>query len=160
MEKSKVRQAYISRSSAGTKKFAQTLAKKLKPGDILAIYGPLGAGKTTFIQGLAAGLGYSGRVTSPTFIFVRPYKLENSKRRASNGQGKIKTLYHIDLYRIESPLDLETIGIKEFLADKKAVSAIEWPEKIEKFLPSEKTIKIHLKNTGGSTRQITLDLLR
>jgi tRNA threonylcarbamoyladenosine biosynthesis protein TsaE len=166
MEKRKVKK-YISKSAIATKRVAQSFAKDLKAGDILAIYGPLGAGKTTFLQGLAAGLGYKGRVTSPTFIFVRPYQIAESreqKARLPDGQAesepKIRTLYHIDLYRIENPLDLQTIGIEEFLTDPQAISAIEWPEKYEKILPADKTIKIYLKTKAESTREIKIDSLR
>lgn len=160
MEKKGLKKEYISKGAAATRRHAQNLAKKLKAGDILAIYGSLGAGKTTFIQGLAAGLGYRGRVLSPTFIFVRPYQIADSRKWKAESEPKIKTLYHIDLYRIESPLDLKTIGIEEFLADKTAISAIEWAEKCEKILPADKTIKIYLKTRGKSTRQIVINSLR
>ncbi len=86
----------ITKSIEETQKFAQEFAGKLKSGNIIALYGELGAGKTIFVQGLAKGLGFRGKVFSPTFIFMRPYKLE----------GKIKTLYHIDLYRLEGIMDL------------------------------------------------------
>ena len=139
---------FISNSIEETQKFAADYAKKLKPGDTLALYGDLGAGKTAFIQGLAAGLGYKRRVFSPTFIFVRPYKL-NSKK------SEIETLYHIDLYRLEKPTDLATIGISEFLNEEGATSAIEWPEKIENLLPKN-TTKIVIKVLGENKRKIRL----
>ena len=164
MDQKGLKKEYISKSAAATKRFAQMFAKNLEAGDILAIYGPLGAGKTTFIQGLAAGLGYRGRVTSPTFIFVRPYNLRDRSLRdlrplrglqkTANSKEGIKILYHIDLYRIESSLDLETIGIEEFLGDRQAVSAIEWPDKIRK-LPAG-TRKIKIETTGENERKITL----
>ncbi|MDP2721000.1 MAG: tRNA (adenosine(37)-N6)-threonylcarbamoyltransferase complex ATPase subunit type 1 TsaE [bacterium] len=143
-----MKQEFISNSPLETKNFAAGFAKNLKPGIILALYGDLGAGKTTFIQGLAAGLGYKGKVTSPTFIFIRPYEISKQKR-------KIKTLYHIDLYRVEKPSDLETIGAREFIFDTEAVAAIEWPEKIEKILPT-KTIKINLESISETKRKITV----
>lgn len=144
----------VIKSPRETQELAKKLAREIKPGDILAIYGPLGAGKTTFIQGLAAGLGYTGRVFSPTFIFVRPYKIVNSKQRTANSEKRqIKTLYHIDLYRIERPTDLKTVGVEEFLTDKGAVSAIEWPGKIEDSLP-ERTIKIKIETLGENKRKI------
>ncbi|MCH7760216.1 tRNA (adenosine(37)-N6)-threonylcarbamoyltransferase complex ATPase subunit type 1 TsaE [candidate division TA06 bacterium] len=138
----------LSNSEIETVTFAKKFAKNLKVGDIVAIYGNLGAGKTTFIKGLAAGLGYVGRVFSPTFIFVRPYKIGNQK-------NKIETLFHIDLYRSENKTDLRNVGIEEFLADKKAVSVVEWPEKIEESLP-EKTIKIKIDIIGKSKRRIII----
>ena len=134
----------ITRSIEETQKFAKEFAGKLKPGDIIALYGDLGAGKTIFVQGLAKGLGFKGKVFSPTFIFLRPYKLN----------GKIKTLYHIDLYRLEDMKGLKNIGIEEFLNEKYAVSAIEWAEKIEHLLPKN-VIKIKMKRLGESERKIT-----
>ena len=142
-----MKQQFISNSPLETKNFAAGFAKNLEPGAILALYGGLGAGKTTFIQGLAGGLGYKGKVTSPTFIFIRPYEIRKQKR-------KIKTLYHIDLYRVEKPTDLVAIGAREFIFDKEGVAAIEWPEKIERMLPG-KTIKINLEPISETKRKIT-----
>jgi tRNA threonylcarbamoyladenosine biosynthesis protein TsaE len=139
-----VKGVFVSNSIEETQKFAAGFAKKLKPGDITALYGSLGTGKTAFIQGLAKGLGFRGKVFSPTFIFVRPYKI---------GDQKIKTLYHIDLYRVEKPTDLKTIGIDEFLNEEGAASAIEWPEKIEKHLPP-KTKRIQIEVIDENTRKI------
>ncbi|HEX7456730.1 MAG TPA: tRNA (adenosine(37)-N6)-threonylcarbamoyltransferase complex ATPase subunit type 1 TsaE [Candidatus Nanoarchaeia archaeon] len=141
---------FISNCLEETQNFAEEFAKNLRPGSVLALYGELGAGKTAFIQGLAAGLGYRGRVFSPTFIFVRPYKL-NSK--INSQKSKIKMLYHIDLYRVEKSTDLKTIGIDEFLNEEGAASAIEWPEKIEKQLPP-KTVKIKIEVVDEHTRRI------
>jgi tRNA threonylcarbamoyladenosine biosynthesis protein TsaE len=138
----------VTNSVENTRSFARKIAKKLKGGSILAFYGGLGAGKTTFIQGLAQGLGFSDRVFSPTFIIARPYKIGDNPQ--------IKTLYHIDLYRIEKKADLETIGIQEFLFDKSGVAVIEWPEKIEKYLPKT-TIKVTLEKISLNKRKITLD---
>jgi len=164
-------QEFISNSAEETKKFAGEFAKKLKPGDILALYGSLGAGKTTFIQGLVASLGYKGKVFSPTFIFVRPYKIRDRPLHTSKHKvfqysrvlrplrglqkSNIKTFYHIDLYRIEEPADLKTIGIEEFLSEDDSVSAIEWPERIENGLP-ERTVKIKFDYIDETKRRITV----
>ena len=145
----------VSNSSKNTKKVAGEFSKKLNPGSILAFYGNLGAGKTTFIQGLAEGLGYKGRVFSPTFIFVRPYKISEQKAESGQHKSAIKTLYHIDLYRIEKATDLKTIGIQEFLEDKEAISAIEWAEKIDKFLPKN-AMKIMITPLSPTERKITI----
>lgn len=134
----------ITKSIEETQKFAEKFAGKLNPGDIVALYGDLGAGKTIFVQGLAKGLGFRGKVFSPTFIFLRPYNLS----------GKIKTLYHIDLYRLEEIADLKNIGVEEFLNEKDTVSAVEWAEKIEHLLPKN-AIKIKMERLGESERKIT-----
>jgi len=148
-------QEFISNSAAETKKFAGEFAKKLKPRDILALYGSLGAGKTTFIQGLVASLGYRGKVFSPTFIFVRPYQIRSQTSDIRQQKSGIKTFYHIDLYRIEEPADLKTIGIEEFLNENDSVSAIEWPERIENGLP-ERTVKIKFDYIDENTRRLII----
>ncbi len=134
----------ITKSSLETQKFAEEFASKLKPGNIITLYGDLGAGKTTFVQGLAKGLGFKDKVFSPTFIFMRPYKLK----------GAIKTLYHIDLYRLENTKDLRNIGIEEFIGEKDAVSVIEWPEKIKGSLPQD-VIELKIERLSEQTRKIT-----
>lgn len=137
---------YLTNSEEETRSLGKKFAKNLHPGDIFAIWGDLGAGKTTFIQGIAAGLGYKKRVLSPTFIFVRPYNIDSEK---------IKTLNHIDMYRIEKSGDLKSLGIEEFLNDPQAVSVIEWPERINKLLP-ESTKRIYLEKVDENTRKIKL----
>jgi tRNA threonylcarbamoyladenosine biosynthesis protein TsaE len=138
----------ITKNAVETAEIGARLAKKLTPHTVVALYGDLGAGKTTFIQGFVASLGYKKRVSSPTFIVVRPYYLENSK---------LETIYHIDLYRLEKTTDLKTIGIEEFLQDPKGVSVIEWPEKIEHLLPKE-AIKIKIEKLSENERKITTSL--
>ena len=114
----------------------------------MALYGNLGAGKTTFMKGLASGLGYRNEVTSPTFIFARTYHINNSN-------SNIKDLHHIDLYRAEDKNDLNTIGIKEFLDDSQAVSVIEWAEKLDRKLPKN-VMKVEIKVIEGDKRKITV----
>lgn len=122
-----------------------TLAQTMQGGEVLLLFGNLGAGKTTFLQGFAEGLGIKHRIISPTFIISRSYKV----------QGKVQTLYHIDLYRTESEADLEGLGIKEILHDKHAIVAIEWPEKLGNFLP-EKRIEIRFQTISENERNITI----
>jgi tRNA threonylcarbamoyladenosine biosynthesis protein TsaE len=124
------------------------LGSKLKNGAIFVLYGNLGSGKTTFVQGLARGLGISKKIISPTFIIVRKYQTKikdlhsghsaELSRSPGSGQAKskIKNFYHIDLYRIEKETDLKGLGLEEILNDKSNIVAIEWPEKIEKLLPT------------------------
>lgn len=144
----------ITKSIEETQKFAQEFAGKLKPGNIIALYGELGAGKTIFVQGLAKGLGFRGKVFSPTFIFMRPYKISDQTSDIRDQRSKIKILYHIDLYRLEGIMDLKNIGVEEFISEKDAVSAIEWAEKIEHLLPKN-VIKIKIERLSEQTRKIT-----
>lgn len=109
-------------SEEETRREARRLAKTLRPGTIVLLYGGLGSGKTTFVKGLAEGMGVAGKedVTSPTFVLMHIY------------QGKVP-LYHFDLYRLESDKELEAIGFDEFLSDAGAVCCVEWPERAASF---------------------------
>lgn len=97
------------------------LAPSLPPGTILALYGDLGAGKTTFVQGLALGLGIADPIQSPTFVYFNHYR------------GKIP-LFHFDLYRLKEADDFLGFGFEEHL-DAGGICAIEWPERIPSLLP-------------------------
>lgn len=134
---------YVTSSYQETQHLGEDIAKKLSPGDVVALYGDLGAGKTTFMQGLAKGLGITHRIISPTFIIVRKYEL-NAKR-----------LYHIDLYRTETVADLEGIGLEEILSDREAIIAIEWPDKMGKLLPKNR-LEIQFKWINENERKITI----
>lgn len=134
---------YITQSSEETKLLAEKLAKRLGPGDFIALYGNLGSGKTTFIQGLAKGLGIQRRIISPTFIIVRHYKTEKG------------SFYHIDLYRAKSLEDLLSLGINEVLEDKTNIVAVEWAEKMGKLLP-KKRLDISFEYVDENKRKIKI----
>ena len=134
----------ITNSAKETKEVAKNLSKTLKAPRLLALYGNIGSGKTTFVQGLAAGLGIKKRVLSATFVFVREYQLDNKKM-----------FFHVDLYRLDSSRDIATIGLSDILKTRNAIIAIEWPEKIEKLLPAS-TIKINFNTTGEKSRKIVV----
>lgn len=101
---------------------AKEFAKELKAGDVICLEGELGAGKTTFTQGLAAALGVGGRVTSPTFCIVQEHRSE-----------KI-FLVHMDLYRLHGEDDVLAIGWEDYLSDG-AILVVEWPERAGKLIP-------------------------
>lgn len=125
-----------------TFKVAQDMAKSLKGGDIVALFGDLGAGKTVFVSGLAKGLGVKGKVTSPTFVFLKIYK----------GQNYI--INHIDLYRGEKITDFKDLGLDEIF-DGKNITVIEWAQRLEKKLP-KKRIDVHLEKKDEKTRKISI----
>ncbi len=129
-----------SHSAEETFALGQRLAATLRPGDIIALDGDLGAGKTHFIQGLAAGLGHTGPVTSPTFTLLHEYT-----------GGRIP-LYHLDFYRLETPEEALHIGLDEYLA-LPAILAIEWAGKFAHLLPSG-TRWLRFHTPPGNTRQI------
>ncbi len=107
-----------------TEKAGESLGSTLKAGDVVALYGGLGMGKTCFVRGLAKGLGIEAEVSSPTFALVNEY------------EGKVMTLYHFDMYRVGSFDDLYSTGFFDYL-DSGAVMAIEWSENVEEALPDE-----------------------
>lgn len=100
-------------SEEETELLGQRLAKTLRPGQVLALEGDLGAGKTAFVRGLAAGLGCPGRVSSPTFTIVNEY------------EGGRLPLFHFDLYRLKSPRELDDLGWEDYV-DRGGICAVEW----------------------------------
>ena len=132
----------ITKSPEETIAFAEKLGSLLKRGDIIAFKGGLGAGKTTFTRGLAAGLGLKDIVTSPTFSIVNEYRGEIS-------------LYHFDMYRIISSEELEATGFYDYPLEK-SVFAVEWSENIDDILPSE-TIYITIDRIDDDTRRIIVE---
>lgn len=120
---------YKSYSCEETEKIAYALAERLHGGEIITLDGDLGAGKTAFVRGLAAGLGISDRVVSPTFTIVNEY----------SGEGL--PLFHFDVYRIGSPDEMYDIGWEDYLG-RGGVTVIEWAVNIEEILKNEKIIKI------------------
>jgi tRNA threonylcarbamoyladenosine biosynthesis protein TsaE len=128
---------YISKSEEETKKIGESFAHSLRVGDILCLYGDLGGGKTTFVQGLAKGLGISQRIISPTFVLVREHDIQNGK------------FYHIDLYRLESRGQIKEIGLEEILNDKNGIVAIEWAERLGDLLP-KKRLEIRFRQEDAS----------
>ncbi len=126
--------------------FAISLAKKLNGGEVLALTGDLGAGKTTFVKGLVEGLKISEVVTSPTFVMLKSYpaKIESKKIE----------FVHIDAYRAESLDDIKSVGIEDFLGRNDVILAIEWAEKIKEILP-QNTIYINFKHLNENRREIS-----
>lgn len=122
---------FITNSFEETQNLGKEFAKTLKGGDLVALYGNLGGGKTTFVQGLAIGLGIKRRIISPTFIIIRSYKALINKR--------IKNFFHLDLYRIETPGDIRGLGIDEIIGNSNNIIVVEWAEKMKDFLPNKRT---------------------
>ncbi len=113
-------------------------------GLILYLKGNLGAGKTTLVRGFLRAMSFSGSVKSPTYTLVEPYEFKDA------------TVYHFDLYRLNSPDELEYMGIRDYFF-KGAYCLVEWPEKAESFLP-ECDLQIHFKILDN-TRQVTLNAI-
>jgi tRNA threonylcarbamoyladenosine biosynthesis protein TsaE len=143
--------SFCSRSRQETVTFAKNLAKLIKNGTVIGFCGDLGSGKTTFIKGLAKGLGISKKISSPSFVILKVYPF----RRNYQFRNRQKSLfYHFDLYRLNSIKDLRSIGYEDFL-DGSGVCAIEWANKAKSLMP-ESYLKISMKVRGENLREINL----
>ncbi|MFH1832581.1 MAG: tRNA (adenosine(37)-N6)-threonylcarbamoyltransferase complex ATPase subunit type 1 TsaE [Candidatus Levyibacteriota bacterium] len=150
---------FITKSAEETQKIAKSLVRKIKNGGVLALYGDLGSGKTTFTQGLAKELGIK-RIISPTFIIIRSYKIKNhpfGKLRAKikNTIKNSKIFYHIDLYRVERVTDVNNLGIEEIFENPQNIIVIEWAEKMKELLP-KKRIDIYFEYLEENKRKIEI----
>ena len=116
----------------------------------MALVGDLGAGKTTFVQGFAEGLGVKSRIISPTFIIMKIYEIRGKHHELNN-------LFHLDFYRLEGDLarEVENFGLNEVWGDKSNIVLIEWAEKIKKFLPKD-TVWVKFETVSENERRITL----
>lgn len=128
---------FITHSERETRELARQIANLLKRGDVLALEGDLGAGKTTFAQGLADGLGIERKVDSPTFTIIKEY------------QGRYP-FYHMDVYRLDGP-EVE-LGLEDYFYGD-GICLVEWASRVEEVLPEE-TIWIHLHVQPDGDRQI------
>lgn len=153
-------QIFITQSSQETSRVGEELGNYLKQdkkgkslecgkvkrqsAEIICLYGDLGSGKTTFVQGLAKGLGIMTRLLSPTFIIVRRYKL-----------ARQNYFYHLDLYRLHSGGELPELGIQDIFTDNNCIVAVEWAEKMGVFLP-QRRIDIHFQVLENGTHKIKI----
>jgi len=117
---------YISQSPEGTKNLGKKLGKLLQGGDLVALNGDLGTGKTCLIQGIAIGLNSRDYVSSPSFSIIKEYSGD-------------KPIYHFDLYRLTKPEELEDLGYEEYFYGD-GVTLIEWAEKIKHYLPESRLL--------------------
>jgi len=136
-----VSKTFVTNSFKETQKLGRDFAKSLRAGDVVCLYGDLGSGKTTFVQGLAKGLGIKNRIISPTFVIVRSYKLG------------VMGFCHIDLYRIENKRGLEGLGIEEIINNPQNIIVIEWAEKLKSNCP-QKRIDIEFFYEKNNVRKI------
>jgi tRNA threonylcarbamoyladenosine biosynthesis protein TsaE len=132
-------------SAEETIAFGRTLAELLAPPKLVLLRGDLGAGKTTLVKGIVAGFEAAEEedVTSPTFTLVHEYR------------GPRANLYHIDLYRIDTQRELETLGLDDLRAERDSILLIEWGEKFSRLL-RERDVEISLERDGESGRRIAI----
>jgi tRNA threonylcarbamoyladenosine biosynthesis protein TsaE len=144
----KLRGGVATQSAAETQALAFELASALPTDSTLALHGNLGAGKTTFVQGLARGLGIAEPVTSPTFNI---YTVHHA---AGERGAKVQTLVHLDAYRLEEPQQVDDLLLEDFLVSPWCL-AVEWPENIARWLPSD---ALHLELGIAADERHTLRL--
>jgi tRNA threonylcarbamoyladenosine biosynthesis protein TsaE len=136
---------YDSHSVAETESIASGLSQTLQGGECIALDGPLGAGKTQFVRGLAAGLGANPRsVSSPTFVLLNIYR------------GGRVPLFHLDAYRVAGGDDLESIGFSELL-DQGGVVIVEWASRVTQILPARR-IAVTIEAIGESDRRLIIEM--
>jgi tRNA threonylcarbamoyladenosine biosynthesis protein TsaE len=126
-----------------TRKLACKIASKIKSGDVIALYGDLGAGKTTFTRFLCECLNVKSRVQSPTFVIARKYESNDV------------VVNHLDLYRLRTELELADLDLQQFFKNEKSITVIEWPEIAENLLPKD-CIKIKFEYVDETTRKINV----
>jgi tRNA threonylcarbamoyladenosine biosynthesis protein TsaE len=129
-------------SAEATRALAAAIARRVTPGTVIALIGDLGAGKTCFIQGLAAGLGVEGPVTSPTFVMIAEHV------------GRLP-LYHVDLYRTDSVNEVRALGLAELIGGE-GLTAIEWAERAEPLLPA-RTVRVRIQGAGDEARTVEIE---
>jgi tRNA threonylcarbamoyladenosine biosynthesis protein TsaE len=138
----------ITKSQEETIELGKKLADHFRGGDILLLNGNLGAGKTTLVKGLAAGLGVKSEITSPTFTLMNIYPAN---------LATIKKLVHIDTYRLKDERDLEEIGVEDYINSPDVFCIIEWPEKISRLLKNKKTTIITIEAQNENKRKIIIE---
>ena len=140
-------QVHTSHSVRDTEAIAASLARSLRGGECLALYGDLGAGKTQFVRGLVEGLGGDPHaVSSPTFILLNVYE-----------GGRLR-VFHLDAYRVGGADDFDAIGFGELLEQPSAITVIEWPSRVEELLPiSAGRINVRIETLAAKSRRIAID---
>lgn len=135
---------YLVKTEQATINLGKKIARTLKGGDVIALHGELGAGKTTLTKGIALGLGIKKPITSPTFVLMNNYETKNKE---------ITELIHIDCYRINHYHEIAMIGFQDFITDPNTVTLIEWAEKIAPLLPPKRR-EIFIKLKPDNHREI------
>lgn len=141
-----MQKTFISSSPEETFRLGEKLGRKLTGGEVVCLYGELGAGKTVLAKGLGKGLGVTGEIISPTFTLIQEYPLASSEDMR---------FIHMDLYRLNCIEEAEVIGVTDFFQDD-CVCLIEWPEIISELLPPER-LEIRIEGSGESPRTIFLN---
>ena len=166
---------YITKNYKQTQKLGQLLAQEIlknpqsDKATVLCLYGDLGGGKTTFMQGFAKGLGIKQKILSPTFVIMKKFSIASSSRKRGSSEkknqskntldsrfcGNDSNFYHIDAYRLKNYKDAVELGLKEIFKNPENIVAIEWPERIKNILPKN-AIKINIEFISENKRAIMI----
>ena len=146
-------QIHITKTAQETAALGEALGHTLTAGEgdkigkprVYCLYGDLGSGKTTFVQGFAKGLGINNRLLSPTFIIVRHYHVPESNR----------ILHHVDLYRLHTQGEVQQMGLSELLSDPHAVVMIEWPQRMNGVPADSVSIRFSVETDGDHRIEIS-----
>ena len=155
-----MQKTFVTKKSEETQKLGEMLAEEFRNGGVICLSGDLGAGKTTFAQGFLKGLGAEGPYTSPTFLVMKEYHVENSKSKCQmsnqvqNQKTKIQKVYHIDAYRVGAD-DILALGWEEMTTQNSNVIIIEWAERISSIIP-KRAIWINFEWAREDCRKIVL----
>jgi tRNA threonylcarbamoyladenosine biosynthesis protein TsaE len=146
-----------SQNALDTQRIGKSLGELLRGGELILLDGQLGAGKTTFTQGLARGMSISAVVNSPTFTLLKEYKREQSGQ-ASSPASDTQALYHFDLYRLDEPEEMIDLGFEEYFYGS-GVCVVEWADKATDFWPTER-LYIHLTTLDEVERDLERNVFK
>ena len=139
---------FVCKSADATKALAKKISSKITGGQVLALTGQLGSGKTTFVQGLAEGFKIANHLNSPTFLILKEYPIKSLKKKIS--------LCHIDAYRLGKIDDAVEAGITDSLGQKNKICVVEWAEKIKQVIPKN-AIWINFEGVNENSRRIIIN---
>jgi len=151
---------FESNNKKQTKQIGKILAEELnnkrslkskKEALVVGLAGDLGSGKTTFVQGMAGGLGIKNKITSPTFVIMKKFRIKGT----SSNKAFFDFFYHFDFYRLNSKKDFKIAGIESALREKRSLVAVEWPNRIKGFTPAN-FLKIEIIHKGLKKRSIKI----
>lgn len=152
---------YKTKNYKETQELGKKLAKEIlnlpkkKTATVLGLSGNLGGGKTTFLQGFFKGLGIKEKVLSPTFVIMKRFQILLVVKSTLSRDFSDRCFYHFDCYRLNKPEEILELSFEKIIKNPQNIVAIEWPEKIKKYLPKE-TIFINFKFIDEKTRELTI----
>lgn len=157
-----MRKTFRTARVAQTKKFASVLARAalslfahapMPHALVMGLEGTLGSGKTTFAQGFARGLGIKEKISSPTFVLLKKYRVPPARRARRHATPL--AFYHIDCYRLARAQDLAALGFQDIVSDPRAIVLVEWSDRVRRLLPKHR-ITIHFAHAGKNRRRISI----